>query len=62
MSYIAMSLLFGLGLYLAKLIFGIIEKILFIILHSTKWYPFIEGKKPKNINNTMDVKSVKNKI
>ena len=62
MSYIAMGLLFGLELYLAKLIFVIIEEILFTRLHSTKWYSFIAGKKPKNINNTMDVKSVKNKI
>lgn len=62
MSYISMGLLFGLGLYLAKLIFGIIEKILFTVLHTTKWYPFIAGKKSKNINTTMEVKSVKNKI
>lgn len=62
MNYISIGLLFGLGLYLAKLIFGIIEEILFTRLHTTKWYPFIAGKKPKNINATMDVKSVKNKI
>lgn len=62
MSYISMGLLFGLGLCLVNLIFGIIEEILFIRLHNTKWYPFIAGKKIKNINNTMDVKSVKNKI
>ena len=62
MNYIVMGLLMGLGWQMVRLIFGIIEELLFTRLHTTKWYPILAGKKPKSVKNTMEVNEVKNKI
>lgn len=54
MIYIIRGFLFGIGLYLAKLIFGIVEELLFSRLHKAKWYNIILGEQ-QDIENVKKI-------
>ena len=62
MDYIIMGLLFGLGWHLVGLIIQIIEIPIMSRLKNAKWYQISAGTRPGHCKNTMDVKTIKNKI
>lgn len=63
MKYVIIGLLVSLGWHFAKVIYEIAEELLFVRLHRAKWYQFIAGKKPKEIESKPgDIKEVKNQI
>jgi hypothetical protein len=62
MEYLIIGLLLGIGWHVAKLLFSVIEELLFTRLHKAKWYQIVAGKRPRKAEATMDVKTIKNKI
>ena len=62
MSYIISGALFAIGWFAVGLIYSILEELILCRLHRTNWYRIIAGGKSKSIKNSMDVKSVTNKI
>lgn len=62
MNYIIIGLLIGIGWHLVGLIIQIIEIPIMSRLKHAEWYQVASGTKPRKIKNTMNVKTVENKI
>ena len=63
MNYIIVGLLLSIGWHVAKVIFKMVEELLFARLHKADWYLVAAGEKHATIGEQPgDIKMVKNQI
>lgn len=62
MNYIVIGFLIGIGWHVVKLIYSVVEELLFCRLHKTNWYAIAAGNRPIDIDAADNKKSVKNRI
>lgn len=64
MKYIIIGLLLSIGWHVVKLVYGILEELIFCRLHDARWYLIMVGKETKRVdtNDGVHINTVKNQI